>query len=345
MEPHPKNALIIKSIFDHYKTDDDASLFTTYKWAMGKWPEVFPVQEYKKAQRKIKRILSCEIYWKGNWCYPAIIDEATANIVRTKAANAKSKPRFMSKYDWLGRGKVYCAHCGRMMTPTGGVTKAYTCPTDKLHNMTINTDVIEWLIWEEARVAMNIKANINRNDIIIETEKKISEKKNLLANYQIEIENLKSKQEKLVELYLENKISKNIFDNKNSEIEDTLHAVEGNVENVNIELLDLNNVIEKSQGQSQQKSINYDSIDSFEERLAIVKETIAKIWCTKLESKVYYLVFEYNNVITPQIGKYKYIAKNQFKKLYRINADETVDFIYCEGQSKHGADGKFVKLS
>ena len=60
---------------------------------------------------------------------------------------------------------------------------------------------------------------------------------------------------------------------------------------------------------------------------------------------MYELVFEYKGVIVPQVGRYRYIAKNQYKRIYRINDDGTQDFIYENDKksNRNPKTGQFEK--
>lgn len=345
IEIHPEHAQIVSEIFNHYINEKDASLYATYIWASGKWPTLFPILPYKKAQRKIKHFFETTVYWEGNWCYPAIVTTDMYEKAMAKMKTSRCLPRYECKHDWLGRGRMYCKHCGKMLTPVAGSVRAYNCPTDKEHNMTINIDAVEWLLWEEAKVVANIKATIDNSDIIINTQKTIEEKQNLVKQYEDNISVAEAKQQKLLGVYLEGNITKELFDNQNANIIDDVKINTEKRDKVNAEILELKNIINNSQDLLNIKPVNYDEVDNFETKLEIVKNTIDKVWVEKIENKVYELVFEYKGVIVPQVGRYRYVAKNQFRKIYRFNDDETVDLIYNEAHmtKKNKETGRFEK--
>lgn len=343
MEIHPQNGQIVADIFNHYIEEKDASLYATYMWVSGKHPNLFPILPYKKAQRKIKHILDTEYYWKGNWCYPSIISPELREKVEAKMKVSRCIARYECKHNWLGRGRVYCKHCGKVMTPIAGKVKAYICPTDKLHNMTINTDAIEWLLWEEAKSIANIKSSIDNSQVIIDTKKAIDEKNTLVKQFDDKIKEAEQKQQKLVNLYLENRINKEIFDNQNSSILEEMKIDKEKRDKLNTEIMELNNMLENTQDLDKIKPMNYDDIDSFDTKLEIIRSCIDKLWAEKIENKVYELEFEYKGVIVPQKGKYRYISKNQYKRIYRINEDETIDLIYNEFSLPKVKNGRFVK--
>ena len=344
MIPHPQQAPIIVDLFTYYADNQDASYHSTYMYAMSKYPEYFPSLPYKKAQRKISHFFELSVYWEGNWCYPKLISEDLYERVSEKAKHARCVPRYECKGEWLGRGRVYCKHCRKMMVPVGGTTRAYNCPTDKEHNMTINIDAMEWLLWEEAKVVANIKASVDNKDVIIKTNQQIEENQNIIEGYRTSLNEYDIKQSKLVELYIDGKISKDIFDTKNNDIEYEKEQLNKKIEKLNSYILELQTILNNSQNNINIKSINYDEISNFNAKLDIIKNTINKVWCEKIEPKTYRLEFEYNGVVVPQRGVYIYMAKNQFKKIYRVNEDETEDLIYNEGRVVNGKDGKFIKV-
>lgn len=347
MELHPEHAQIVSDIFNHYIDEKDTSLYATYIWASGKWPSLFPVLPYKKAQRKIKHIFETNVYWEGNWCYPKFISEELHNKVEEKMKNARCLPRYECKHNWLGRGRLYCKHCGRMLTPVAGSVMAYNCPTDKTHNVTINIEAVEWLLWEEAKVVANIKATMDNSNIIIQTQKLIDEKQNLLVQYDNKIKQIQEKQTKLLELYLEGNITKEMFDRQNIILIDDMKMHNENKKKTNQEIVELKNIINNSQDTMNIKPVNYDEVTNFDNKLEIIKDCIYKVWVDKIENKTYQLDFEYNGVIVPQVGKYIYMAKNQYRKIYRVNEDGTEDLIYTKAKmSKRNKEtGKFEKKS
>lgn len=345
IEVHPEHAKIVSEIFNHYINEKDASLYATYVWLSGKYPTLFPMLPYKKAQRKIKHFFETEVYWKGNWCYPAIITTDMYERTMTKMKLSRCLPRYESKHEWLGRGRLYCKHCGKMLVPVAGTVMAYNCPTDKEHNVNINIEAVEWLLWEEAKVIMNIKSSIDNSDLIIHTQHNIEEKQNLFRQYEENIQIAEQKQQKLLSIYIEGTITKELFERQNSIIIEDIKINNDKKYKLNAEIIELQNIIKSSQENINVKHINYDEVDNFDTKLEIIRNVIDKVWVDKIENKVYELVFEYKGVIVPQVGRYIYIAKNQYKRIYRINDDGTQDFIYeNEKKSKRNAKtGQFEK--
>ena len=68
----------------NYNNNDNASLWKTYNYAAGKWPNIFPIVPYIKGQHKMRTILTTEIYAYGNWCYPPIVTAESFEKAKTK---------------------------------------------------------------------------------------------------------------------------------------------------------------------------------------------------------------------------------------------------------------------
>lgn len=319
---------IVNDIFRHYIEDENTSLYETYTWASGKWPEIFPVKPYKYAQHRIRNILTDKTYL-GSWCYPQIISSEMIDKAKEKMSKAQSKPRFQTNNLYLGRGILYCKHCGKMMTPSGGRTSAYICPTDKKHNMTLNTKGIDRIIWdEEARVIANINSNVDYNAQIYKLKEQLNMLKNVKNGLLGEENKMISMQEKLVALYLDNKINQQIFDKKNVQINDDIKSIKKKLNENNAQIMELQALINKTDnGPFERKDIIYDDVNDNQTKIDIIRKYISKVWVTKEKKLTYYLEFEYKNCIVPQIGKYRYRMAGGFLHIWRINADETEDRI------------------
>ena len=176
----------------------------------------------------------------------------------------------------------------------------------------------------------NIKSSIDNSNVIIDTQKSIEEKTNLINQYNNKVKNNEAKQEKLLNLYLEGKITKEIFDKQNEILLEENKIDKNKINTINSEINELRSIINNSQDVSKIKPVNFDYIDTFETKLEIIKDCIDKLWVDKIENKVYELRFDYKGVVVAQKGLYKYISRNHFKRIYRINEDMSEDLIYEE---------------
>ena len=325
--PHPINGKVVVDLFNHYLEDSCSSVYECYKYACTKYPDLFKIMNYTRSHRKMMALLTKKTFI-GNWCYPALITEETFNKAQAKMASAKCHPRYESKCKILGRGKVFCGHCGHMLTGVGGSVKAYNCSyKDGLHNMTVNVEIVDELIWDEARVIANINASIDNNTKIIELNEQINSKQILIDDYNKNLEEIEQKLAKLLDLYINNRVSDKIYNSRYTDLITDEGKIKNHINILEAEINSLRDILDKSQKDLLNiKSVNYDSIDSFEVRQELVRKYIDKVIITKIESKVYDIKFTYNSgILIVQEGHYRYSGKNQNKKVWRINADGTED--------------------
>lgn len=325
--PHPLHSQIISDLFNHYITHEDTSLYETYQYASSKWPELFPTVEYKKAQHKIRHFFDTTLYSTGNWCYPPLISQETMDKVKEKMAGARCQARYNSKLELLGRGKVRCKHCGNIMTGCGGNVNAYCCSTDKLHSLQINFKALDWLIWEEVKVAANIASTIDNSTKVIEVSNQIKEKNNILSQLNIYIGTLRDKQDKLVALYLDDKIAKDIYDKRYESLNDELTIKEKELESVQTQINELNSVLHQD-NIIDDKPINFDTITNFDSKLELVRRYVKDILVEKKEDGSISIEFSWLQSLVLPRCTYTYTSKGGRKKIFRNNEDGTTDLIY-----------------
>lgn len=325
--PHTLHSQIISDLFNHYITHEDTSLYETYQYASSKWPELFPTVEYKKAQHKIRHFFDTTLYSTGNWCYPQLISQETMDKVKEKMAGARCQARYNSKLELLGRGKVRCKHCGNIMTGCGGNVNAYCCSTDKLHSLQINFKALDWLIWEEVKVAANIASTIDNSTKVVEVSNQIKEKNNILSQLNIYIGTLRDKQDKLVALYLDDKIAKDIYDKRYESLNDELTIKEKELESVQTQINELNSVLHQD-NIIDDKPINFDTITNFDSKLELVRRYVKDILVEKKEDGSISIEFSWLQSLVFPRCTYTYTSKGGRKKIFRNNEDGTTDLIY-----------------
>ena len=346
--PDPYKSKILIDIYDHY-LNTDSSLYETYTYVSGKYPELFPILEYKKAQHKIRHLFEIEVYATGNWCYPPLITKETWDKVHEKMSNAVCKARYNTKRNLLCRGKIYCGECGRMMTGSGGNTKAYCCSTDKLHSLQVNFDVADWIMWEETRTIVNINATFDYNANVQEISTTINEKKSLVEQYNTELSKINNAKDKLLDLYMKETIDETMLNKRLEEQKQNEAIYINKVRALETEISSYEQILENTQKDIMSiKAINVDDIDDFETRQEFVRKYIHKMIITKVpnEYRTVEITFEYTHPVITTRSKYIYTYKNQQdKRVYRINEDSTKDLIYYNDKKslRDSKTGKFVK--
>ena len=323
---HPLHSKIITDLFTYYAENEDTSLFETYKYASTKWPEIFPITEYTKAQHKIRHFFDTEYYYKGNWCYHPIISEELWNKVHDKMSKARCKPRYNTKLNYLGRGKVRCKECGNIMTGVGGNVKAYCCCTDKLHSLQINIDVMDWIIWEEVRVVANIASSLDNSSKIIEINTKITNKKTEYSQIESYINEKTIKLDKLVALYLDDKIDNNIYNRRYDELNKDINDKKKQLETIQSQINELESVLANN-NITEIKPVLLDDITDFDIKLEYVRKYLKNVILSRQEDKSILIEFEWLMPLVLPRSKYEYHFKGGRKKVYRINEDGTKDWI------------------
>ena len=344
--PHPIHSKIIVELFNHYITTD-SSLYDTYVYASGVWPDIFPVREYKKAQRKIMHFFELEVYATGNWCYPPLITKEVWDKAHEKMSKARCSARYNCKRELLCRGKIYCGYCGRMMTGSGGRTKAYICPTDKLHSIQINWDIADWIMWEETRSVININSTFDITKRINEIQKELDAKTALKKQHEEKKLSLQQQAEKLLDIYLNNRINEELFNKRTDDINDHIRICDEYIDKLNIEISSYQNMIEDTKTNWNVKAINVDNIDDFPTRQEFVRKYIKRMVVERGEiPHSTHVYFEYTMPVIIPRSEYLYIYHNQDNlRIYRINEDGTEDLVY-NGVSKakrNKKTGRFEK--
>lgn len=328
--PHPLHSKIVAAIFERY-ANTDASTNETYQWISAQYPEVLPYREYKKASHKIESMLKVEVYHKGNWCYPPLVSQEMYDIVRAKMDNARCKPRYRNTRDLLCRGKIFCAECGKRMTPSGGNTHAYICPTDKKHRLQLGFDIADYIMWEETSSILRINSAIDMKSKIREIEDMIKVKENIVYKCESEIYKRESQMEKLLDIYMKGIIHIEQFEKKMEELKNDKMTLEAEKSKNNSYVNELRVSLENVQKDLMNPTnINIDAINDFEARLEFVRKYIDKMIVEKDKSlyRTFYIKFEYTRPLITTRSTYKYVCHNQKnKKLYRVNEDNTEDLI------------------
>ena len=344
--PHPLHSKIIIDLFNHYVTTD-SSLYDTYIYATGKWSDIFPATEYKKAQHKIKHFFDTEVYVTGNWCYPPLITKEVWDKAHDKMSKAKCNARYNCKRDLLCRGKIYCGYCGRMMTGCGGNVKAYVCGTNKLHSMQINSEIADWIMWEETRSTINLNSSLDITKKINEIQSELDSKNTLKIQYEERIKSLKEQSGKLLDVYMNNRVSGDIFNKKMDDINENIKIYSEKINKLNAEISTFQTMIEDTQRNLSIKPINVDKIDDFSTKMDFVRKYISKMIIKRDERPhTTHITFEYAMPVISPRSEYLYIYKNQANThVYRINEDGTEDliFTYDKMAKRNKKTGRFEK--
>ena len=155
--------------------------------------------------------------------------------------------------------------------------------------------------------------------------------------------------DKLLNLYMNNRIDDAMYNKKYDELKEEDDSYTKKIKKINTEISSLENILEETQKDIMNpKPINVDSIEDFETRQEFIRKYISKMIITKDEyyPEKKHITFEYTQPLVTFGSSYIYVAKNQYKRIYRINQDKTEDLIYENAKVyKRNPNGTHIKKS
>ena len=239
------------------------------------------------------------------------------------------------------RGILTCGECGRAYIITSASQlkyETYRCgdkraPTNVktgCKNGGINAFYLDYVVWEAIK---NIYAYKSFKEKFNEEREKnirlLEENQKQIENYLKEKSNYDSKMNKLVGLYLDERITKAIFDDRESEINSTISKIEQQI----LELEASNKLLERKINQKEGKYNFKDEQLTCKEKAVIAKDLIesAKIYTVSFYRKIVtvklYMGMQFNLLIDTTCNIRK----------YAILDDSTVTF------NDHFNNNKFLK--
>lgn len=233
------NAEIVKDIFNKYI--DCRSMKATARYILDQHNKSIDVKSMKRMLTNTWYI--GEAYGIKDWC-PSIIDKETFHLAES-IVNTRSARYDGTRSDriYLFTGLVFCAECGRRMTTyscnnkrsDGSVKQTfiyYRCPA---HTMKLcetsrqfnQSKLEEWLL-------QNIQAEAEKYNRTVRIQKEQSQKK------VINTTNIKTKLEKLKDLYLNDLISRESYEKDYLALTATLKDAEQQNKNQDKKEIDIN---------------------------------------------------------------------------------------------------------
>jgi site-specific DNA recombinase len=170
---------------------------------------------------------------------PSIVDEEIwhkCQMIRER----KTHRNYLTTYTYLLKDKLKCGNCGRTYMarykPIKGGDKVYIC-TSRLQkggncgNRGINIDFIESVILH-VHVSKEFQESLQKNELIGKRRMKEQLGETALKNKALVTEGseLKTKIQKLLDLYLENSISKESYNKKKEELDKRLQLISDKIE-------------------------------------------------------------------------------------------------------------------
>ena len=169
---------------------------------------------------KVIRILKDMTYAgksdRGNK-YPAIVSEQTVIKAIEKAKQSISMPKTITKNIYYCKGIIFCKHCGHVMVACSN-NCIYRC-SQFGHALSVNINVLDFIAW-------HLTKRYAPANIVAETKVKRKEYMRLMKEENAvvdglsqKIRQLDKKYDRLTELYIDSRITKQYFDEKVESIE------------------------------------------------------------------------------------------------------------------------------
>jgi len=185
-------------------------------------------------------------------------------------------------------------------------------------------------MWEEVLPIANFNSEIELTDKIREIKQEIDGKQKEIIQIESLIEDIKQKQEKILDLYLNNRIDKSILDKRLQDNDREKDTHIKNIKRLNAEINEMQSILTDYSNHPLNDHINFDEVTEFKNKVEIVNKYIKKAVITK-EDDYIRIEFEYTNgIVIPQLGIYRYKNLGGWKHIWRINQDETIDLILNE---------------
>jgi hypothetical protein len=202
-------------------------------------------------------------------------------------------------------------------------------------------------MWEETRSVININSTFDITKKINEIQKELDAKTTLKKQYEEKKLSLQQQTEKLLDIFLNNRINEELFNKRTDDINDHIRIYDEYIDKLNVEISSYQNMIEDTKTNWNVKAINVDNIDDFPTRQEFVRKYIKRMVVERGEiPHSTHVYFEYTMPVIIPRSEYLYIYHNQDNlRIYRINEDGTEDLVY-NGVSKakrNKKTGRFEK--
>lgn len=328
--PHPEESKIVQYIFNTY-LNENISMWQLYRRLM--LQGVFKNVLRRTGMSRIQSILRNKNYSSGDGIYPPIISKELQEACWKKGCEMSAMPKTKTKHLFMLKDVICCGVCGYKMR---GYISAYSyrC-VDRIyenienhHSMYIAMDYIDNLVWIDVLAVANINSNFHQNNTIIEYNKKIDENNKSIKNLNIMIDEFFEKEDKLVKLYMNNKISENVYNNQYKALQDEKQSLQNEVMKLQEQNVQYESIVKDNENYIKQVPINFDDVEDKEAKREIILKYVDKVIINRDENETR-IDIEYKPfLIIPDKGSfYTYTQRGGRMKTYRHNTDGTVDEI------------------
>lgn len=266
---------------------------------------------------KVIRILKDMTYAgksdRGNQ-YPPIVTQDMVTKAREKAKQSISMPKTITKNIYYCKGIIYCKHCGHVMVACSN-NCIYRC-SQFGHALSVNINVLDFIAW-------HLTKRYAPANIIAETKVKrkeymrlMKEENAIVDSLSQKIRQLDKKYDRLTELYIDNRITKQYFDEKVESIEQERMKIKDSIVGHTNRLITLGGLLEAIST----TSVNLESVTDDNIRRKHILDSISRIEVEKIPSDSYrsdYVIHVEMKI--PVIGRDYFDYRNEGKYVRLIH--------------------------
>lgn len=328
--PHPEESKIVQYIFNTY-LNENISMWQLYRRLM--LQGVFKNVKRVTGVSRIQSILRNKNYSSGDGIYPPIVSKELQEACWKKGCEMSAMPKTKTKHLFMLKDVIFCGKCGYKMR--GYISGfSYRC-VDRIyknvenpHTLHIGMNYIDDLVWNDVLAVANINSNFHQNNTIIEYNKKISENNKAIENLNEILNGFFEKEDKLVKLYMNDKISEAVYNNQYKALQDEKQSLQNEVMKLQEQNVQYESIVKDNEDYIKKVPINFDDVEDKEAKREIILKYVDKVIINRddVETRI---DIEYKPfLIIPDKGSfYTYTQKGGYIKTYRHNTDGTVDKI------------------
>ena len=230
--------------------------------------------------------------------YPSIVEKESIDKAIKIMEQRKWMPKTTTKNIYYAKGLLRCMECGYTMTAKRN-NVVYRCEGHG-HNMTININAVDCVAWEAA-IALNDwyiyhRASQNKEDYEIQIE----ESETILTVKQGMLDELQDKMERLNDLYVEGRYTKEKYTTKNHELEQQYNEVQTQITTLKNKIHQLRGLLSGLTENTFEGYIvgNTDEVEDDSVRREIIVKVIDHIDVQKIGDRRFKLIV-YNKINKP----------------------------------------------
>lgn len=192
----------------------------------------------------------------------------------------------------------------------------------------MNIKVLDWLIWKVVPMAASIHLIVNNQSTVIEAGEKIKQKENILEQLKAKIDESLAKEEKLVSLLLDSKISQSLYNSKYEELKRDTEDQKAEYERIKNQIVELK-VINKNARELDIMDIKalYDTTD-FEVRIDYVQKFMKDVILENKGNREILIHFNWLGDLKIPSSDYLYCGRGGNPRIWELKPNGGKEMIY-----------------